>query len=245
MRKELAGRKDSRIGQALMQAGFATMAGKSPYALANIGEGAGVGLKQYLDSERLDAADKQKLLQISATIEQAQRAEAIGNVDAAMKDKQAAIQLHATMSKDGQALTANLIHSMVSGTTQLESQREQRYATQANVGAQMALKKMMAEQATADREAKTSMDERTRYANVLSHITTEAEKALKDHTDITKGGAIMTEDQKKSWVADYVRRNMKYQVDLNKAMSNKGGIGSFEIPDVAPVMTFTGPPPRR
>lgn len=60
---------------ALAKAGFGMAAGKSPFALQNIAEGAGVGLKEYADAKARLAAGEEKRFEIQAKIAQTQRAE--------------------------------------------------------------------------------------------------------------------------------------------------------------------------
>lgn len=78
-------RREGSKGEALLQAGAAMAASRSPYFMQAVGEGGLAGLKQYTD-ERKDIDKLQQLrTQYTAAIDQARRAEAIGNVDAAQK----------------------------------------------------------------------------------------------------------------------------------------------------------------
>jgi hypothetical protein len=73
------GKEDKNLQMALINAGLAIAGGTSRYALENIGKGAMVGTKQYMDGlDKLEAAakDRQKM---SAMIEEARRAEARGD----------------------------------------------------------------------------------------------------------------------------------------------------------------------
>jgi hypothetical protein len=65
---------------ALMQAGLATMAGTSPNAFANIGEGASKGLSAYGESKKAISARADKLDDLRSKIEESQRAEALAAV---------------------------------------------------------------------------------------------------------------------------------------------------------------------
>lgn len=62
---------------ALMQAGLATMAGTSPNALTNIGEGASKGLAAYGESKKAIAGRMDKLDELRSRMEEAHRAEAV------------------------------------------------------------------------------------------------------------------------------------------------------------------------
>lgn len=70
------GKEERNLRMALVNAGFAMMAGTSPYAFENIGKGAMLGSKQYMEGvDKLEAAAK-KRQEAFALIEQARRAEA-------------------------------------------------------------------------------------------------------------------------------------------------------------------------
>lgn len=73
---EAKGKEDRNLKMALINAGLAIAGGTSRYALENIGKGALVGTKQYMDGiDKLEAAAK-KRQEALAMIEQARRAEA-------------------------------------------------------------------------------------------------------------------------------------------------------------------------
>lgn len=66
--------EDNNLGLALMSAGFKTMQGTSPYALANIGAGAETGVKSYGDTQKQLAELDEKRFNVDAKIADAQRA---------------------------------------------------------------------------------------------------------------------------------------------------------------------------
>jgi len=66
--------EDNNLGLALMSAGFKTMQGTSPYALANIGAGAEAGVKSYGDTQKQLAELDEKRFNVDAKIADAQRA---------------------------------------------------------------------------------------------------------------------------------------------------------------------------
>lgn len=86
LEKELAeekaatkGKEDKNLQMALVNAGLAIAGGTSRYALENIGKGALVGTKQYMDGlEKLEAAAKERR-KMTAMIDEARRAEARGD----------------------------------------------------------------------------------------------------------------------------------------------------------------------
>jgi hypothetical protein len=73
----LKGEEDKAPWMALMQAGLATMAGTSPNAFANIGEGASKGLTSYGESKKAIAGRMDKLDELRSRMEEAHRAEAV------------------------------------------------------------------------------------------------------------------------------------------------------------------------
>ena len=72
---DLASDKDRAPWLALMQAGLSTMAGTSPYAMANIGAGATEGLKSYGEARKDISKSSDKLMDLRDEVETAQRAE--------------------------------------------------------------------------------------------------------------------------------------------------------------------------
>jgi hypothetical protein len=73
----LKSEEDKAPWLALMQAGLATMAGTSPNALTNIGEGASKGLAAYGEAKERISAKADKLDELRSKIEESQRAEAL------------------------------------------------------------------------------------------------------------------------------------------------------------------------
>jgi muramidase (phage lysozyme) len=75
----LKGRKDDNISQAMMMAGLGMMAGKSRYAMQNIGEGGIAGLKQYTAQEENRIKDEMAIQQHRDSVVAAQQAAKAGN----------------------------------------------------------------------------------------------------------------------------------------------------------------------
>jgi len=88
--------KGSNVGMALLTAGLGMMAGTSPYAMANIGQGGLRGLDTYAAAQKADQQAQQALDNSQMLMMQAQRAERSGNnrdattlIDAAQRQKEA------------------------------------------------------------------------------------------------------------------------------------------------------------
>ena len=94
-RAELAGRKGTNINNAMIQAGLAMMAGKSQYALQNIGEGGQQGLAYLQKANEADDQTRRFLSQEQGNLSRAQAAARRG-------DQQAAMGLQAQAEKDRQ-----------------------------------------------------------------------------------------------------------------------------------------------
>ena len=99
-RERLATREKGNLGDALMRAGLGMMAGKSQFAMQNIGEGGLQGLNAYQEATRADDAARKALMQSEMQMAAAQRAERTGaRRDAvqlthqAEQSKQMAVQL--------------------------------------------------------------------------------------------------------------------------------------------------------
>lgn len=98
-RSRIEGREKNALSDALIRAGLATMAGKSQFALQNIGEGGLQGLNAYQEGQKANEASRRALTQAEMLMSQAQRAEQRGARSEAMslyaqaeKSEQAGIQ---------------------------------------------------------------------------------------------------------------------------------------------------------
>ena len=99
-RERLAKREKGNLGDALMRAGLGMMAGKSQFAMQNIGEGGLQGLNAYQEAQRMDDAARKALMQSEMQMRQAQKAEttgarrdAVSLTHQAEQSKQVAVQL--------------------------------------------------------------------------------------------------------------------------------------------------------
>jgi hypothetical protein len=77
-RSRIEGREKNAVSDALIRAGLATMAGKSQFALQNIGEGGLQGLNAYQEGQKANEASRRALTQSEMLMSQAQRAEERG-----------------------------------------------------------------------------------------------------------------------------------------------------------------------
>jgi hypothetical protein len=77
-RSRIEGREKNAVSDALIRAGLATMAGKSQFALQNIGEGGLQGLNAYQEGQKANEASRRALTQSEMLMTQAQRAEGRG-----------------------------------------------------------------------------------------------------------------------------------------------------------------------
>ena len=112
---------------ALAQAGFGMAAGKSPYALTNIGEGALAGVKSYGEAkDKLDQLEE-KRFGLSNDLAKSQRAETIAEAKYGGDSKQAA-ETRAASEKLNNAKMQNdwkiaQLQATVTGQTKLVSER--------------------------------------------------------------------------------------------------------------------------
>ena len=77
-RTRIEGREKNAVSDALIRAGLATMAGKSQFAMQNIGEGGFQGLNAYQEAQKANEASRRALTQSEMLMAQAQRAEGRG-----------------------------------------------------------------------------------------------------------------------------------------------------------------------
>ena len=77
-RSRIEGREKNAFSDALIRAGLATMAGKSQFAMQNIGEGGLQGLNAYQEAQKANEASRRALTQSEMLMNQARRAESQG-----------------------------------------------------------------------------------------------------------------------------------------------------------------------
>lgn len=84
-RSRIDKREKNAVSDALIRAGLGMMAGKSQFALQNIGEGGLQGLNAYQEAEKATEASRRALTQSEMQMAQAQRAERMGARSDAVK----------------------------------------------------------------------------------------------------------------------------------------------------------------
>lgn len=134
----LAKEEDRAPWLALMQAGLATMAGTSPNAMSNIGQGGIAGLQAYTHSMNKLEDVKDKSFEIQAKLEEAQRAEELAAAKYGLESVQADKKAKQTARLDREKLANDMkIHEMTNATN-LERERMQVGATKYTVDARNA-----------------------------------------------------------------------------------------------------------
>jgi hypothetical protein len=125
----LAKEEDRAPWMALMQAGLATMAGTSPNAMSNIGQGGVAGLQAYTHSMNKLEDAKDKHFEIQAKLEEAQRAEELAAGKYGLESVQADKKAKQTARLDREKLANDMkIHEMTNAA-HLEAARIQAGAT--------------------------------------------------------------------------------------------------------------------
>ena len=81
----LKGERSDAANMALLKAGFATMAGTSPFALVNLGKGAEAGVEQYGKDIKDIKAENRLLKQADMKLKEAQNAQQRGDAQSALK----------------------------------------------------------------------------------------------------------------------------------------------------------------
>lgn len=127
-RSALAGRKQDNINQAMIQAGLGMMAGKSQYALQNIGEGGAQGLAFLNKAQQQDDAARRALIAEQNALTKAQammrrgdQQTAISLVNSAEKDRQFAVT--AAQQKENYLLAHQDRMAQINATLQAASMR--------------------------------------------------------------------------------------------------------------------------
>lgn len=121
----LAKEEDRAPWLALMQAGLATMAGTSPNAMSNIGQGGVAGLQAYTHSMNKLEDAKDKSFEIQAKLEDAQRAEELAAAKYGVESVQADKKAKQTARLDREKLANDMkIHEMTNAA-HLEAARIQ------------------------------------------------------------------------------------------------------------------------
>lgn len=130
------GKEERNLQMALVNAGLAIAGGTSQYALENIGKGAMVGTKQYMDGiDKLEAAAK-KRQEAAAMIENARRAEERGDwekknefearaVEMQMGAKKNSIDALSKITGENKRAATDIFNTMETNATRERMAREQ------------------------------------------------------------------------------------------------------------------------
>jgi hypothetical protein len=134
----LAKEEDRAPWMALMQAGLATMAGTSPNAMANIGQGGVAGLQAYTRSMNKLEDAKDKSFEIQAKLEEAQRAEELAAAKYGLESVQADKKAKQTARLEREKMANDVLIHDRTNAANLERERMQVGATKYAVDARNA-----------------------------------------------------------------------------------------------------------
>lgn len=137
LRDSLKGREKDNLNMALMQAGFAMMAGTSPYAFENMGKGAMAGLQAYAEGKK-DIDDLKK--EISALEISAEKARNEGNM-VKYRDDMAKLQL--MIGLENSALDRATRENIAASTGSRAANSEKRAAMTAMTSLSAQLQRLM------------------------------------------------------------------------------------------------------
>ena len=205
----LKGEEDKAPWMALMQAGLATMAGTSPNAFANIGEGASKGLTSYGESKKAIAGRMDKLDELRSKMEDAQRAEKLAATTFgfnSVEHKQAANE-----KRDLAKLTAKVEAGI--GADRFYMNREDN--TAANQRAQLAAG------SSAASTAETSRHNRAMEAAGNDGLTAAQTRLLKSNDTDIKDMQLRIENASKPGEAEFYTEQLNGLYD--KRQQIKGG----------------------
>jgi hypothetical protein len=119
--------EDNQLGMAMLEAGLNMMAGESPYAMVNIGKGAQVGTKKYMEIQDKVEGARDKIDEMKMKIEEFRRNEANMNareLRAAQRDiddsVSAGAQSMINLAREQYGLNRNQAISFVSNSMQIQ-----------------------------------------------------------------------------------------------------------------------------
>jgi hypothetical protein len=176
-RERLASREKGNLGDALMRAGLGMMAGKSQFAMQNIGEGGIQGLNAYQEAQRMDDAARKALMQSEMQMTAAQRAErqgarrdAVTLTHQAEQSQQSAVQL----ANQAEQIKNTKAYQDITGAAAMKQANAAMLRAQ-NVGANAGARGQLTEAQLA-RVRDTARDNITKDANfMLNQLKAEAE----------------------------------------------------------------------
>lgn len=205
LKQQIASRRSDNAGEALLQAGSAMMASRSPYFMQALGEAGQAGLASFRSGRKDIDALQQLQTQYVSTVDQARRAEAIGDVNAAQQARERAQTI---AEKYNEMRTVYAAHDVA-------SQRAM-YGHYATANAEMARVNAMQTQAHDDRVA--ALEEHAYQIGYQS-----AKDALANDPK-----AMMLDERQKEQIA---RRRGEQNVEDFRRRRNLPGGGISSLPD--------------
>lgn len=198
--KRLAGidsRKKDAVNHALMAAGLGIMAGKSPSALTNIGEGGIMGLKQYTEGLREIDKDKATTQQHSDALRMAKQAASMGNFklaeEIARNENQQATSMYGHDVADRRVAVSDVINQRNTDLGYYKADKAEGVAALREAGA---YERAELSAARADARNERSISSSERRARIMSE-----DKRIADDTRRMAEGAKMARSD-----ADRLRR---------------------------------------
>jgi len=192
-----AGKEERNLQMALVNAGLAIAGGTSQYALENIGKGALVGTKQYMDGiDKLEAAAK-KRQEALAMIEKERRAEARGDwkeknefaarrTEAELNAKKFGVEGLAKVYDVNTRTATDIFNNMEQNKTRMEIEREQsrsrKEVAQIDAGSRLAAAKLYS-------EGRSDVNERMLMASAQSAAEKEYAQWAADGLNKAKSAA--------------------------------------------------------
>lgn len=171
---DLESRGERNKAEAILQAGLAMMAGRSPYALANIGEGGMKGLAAYQEAQKQDEAARRGLMQSQVALMQAQRAERSGNMrDAVALMNQARQEKQFAISSANQAEQIKNTRDYQQGSLEVQRQQAAAAAAQKDAYARLVDARIKALEAPEKDKARAMQEWGKLQAKVLDSLKTD------------------------------------------------------------------------
>jgi hypothetical protein len=168
----LAKEEDRAPWMALMQAGLATMAGTSPNAMSNIGQGGVAGLQAYTRSMNKLEDAKDKSFDIQAKLEEAQRAEELAAAKYGLESVQADKKAKQTARLEREKMANDVLIHDRTNAANLERERMQVGASKYAVDARKA--------AYGDTGAGKKEVTQYQYGQLVDKASDNVDKMIKD-----------------------------------------------------------------
>jgi hypothetical protein len=168
----LAKEEDRAPWLALMQAGLATMAGTSPNAMANIGQGGVAGLQAYTRSMNKLEDAKDKSFDIQAKLEEAQRAEELAAAKYGLESVQADKKAKQTARLEREKMAAQKAMNDADNAARLQVEKMQVGASKYAVDARKA--------AYGDTGAGKKEVTQYQYGQLVDKASDNVDKMIKD-----------------------------------------------------------------